>query len=112
MTTTRQKLWGAKGVFDHILDPELRQKLEATAAEHLAHRANQKKESEVENGPIRFAFSRQTPTRRIGDTVWVRCALDDQRRGGTIREKVGRAYKVEIEDGVFLTVFEPDDCWE
>lgn len=94
--------------FLHIADPELQEKLKRVATEHesVASRAN-----EISAGPMRSAFSRATPNREIDSPVRVRCALDDEPRGGTIREKIGQAYRVEI-DGQLLTVFEPDDCWD
>lgn len=93
--------------FAHIADAELRAKLEKVHSEHEAQAA---KADDVK-GPIRFVFSRSTPVRAVGSMIRVRCALDENPRGGTIIEKVGKAYRVDVE-GQLLTVFEPDEAWE
>jgi hypothetical protein len=95
-------------MFSDVLDKDLRDKLERVSREHEIEKAGK---TAAPSGPIRFAFSRATPGREIGSPVRVRCALDDEPRGGTIRERIGRAYMVEI-DGRMLAVYEPDDCWE
>lgn len=94
--------------FAHIADPELRKKLEETVASHS--KVAKSLPPEVNQRP-RFVFSRATGGRNNGDMVKVRNGLDENPRGGTILEKIGRAYHVEI-DGELLIVHEPDDSWE
>jgi hypothetical protein len=96
------------GQFDHIADESLRKKLEETAASHKQATAAI---PEAVTGIPRFAFSRSTEGRAPGDLVKMRNGLDENLKGGTIVEKVGRAYRVQVDD-LFLIVHEPDDTWE
>lgn len=94
--------------FAHITDPELRKKLEETVASHS--KSSKTVPPEVNQRP-RFVFSRVTSGRNPKDMVKVRNGLDENYRGGTILEQVGRAYRVDIDGEIFI-VHEPEDSWE
>lgn len=91
--------------FDHVDDAELRQKLEEIVAQH-----SQDVPIEVYQHP-KFVFSRASDLREPGSIVRVRNGLDEDPRGGTLLEKVGRAYRVDIGGGQVILVHEPDDSW-
>lgn len=91
--------------FDHVDDAELRAKLEQVVAGH-----NPDLPDEVLQFP-RYVFSRATPGREIGAICRVRNGLDEDPRGGTILEQVGRAWRVSIDNGHVIIVHDPDDSW-
>ena len=93
--------------FEHITDPVLRKKLEEVASQHQVTKRDIP--PEVNTYP-KFVFSRTTPSRAIGGPVRVRNGLDEEPRGGTILERIGRAYRVDV-NGEVLIVHEADDSW-
>lgn len=93
--------------FANVADPELRKKLQEVAATHRP--AATDIPPEVNQFP-RYVFNGTTPDRAPGATVMVSNGLTED-RGGTVLEKVGRAYRVEV-SGVILIVHEPEDSWE
>lgn len=98
------------GQFDHIEDPELREKLEKLAANHAEAKAAVESSKDADGRP-RYCFSRATTERHPGAMVKVRNGLDEQARGGRVIEPVGAAYRVQVDD-LELIVHEPDDTWQ
>ena len=96
---------------EDIKDPNLRLKLEAVLAEH-SKQQRQELPAAVHEYP-RYVFtrgSRASRGRSIGDAVRVRNGLDEEARGGTITDRRGPAFLVDLGDMTIL-VHEPDDSW-
>jgi hypothetical protein len=93
-------------------DPDLQDKIAALIAQH---EADSREIPDAVHQYPRYVFSRDSDTgrREPGGIVKVRNGLDEQLAGGTIIEKVGRAYRVRIEAyDLIAIVHEPDDSWE
>lgn len=99
----------SKSQFSEIDDQTLRKKLEAVVAQHESG-VSDEIPPEVDAYP-RFAFSRATHDRHAGALVRIRCAVDDEFKGGIIVGPIGRAYRVEIDDCRVIIVHEADDAW-